>query len=181
MTFRTKLLLISSLTVSGAVALVTGAVSVASRRAFERMDHERRSALLEQFQREVTAQGQEVVRKVERVTSSDAVTRMAIEASRVESDFSLYLNEAQTLAEAQTLDFLDLLKPDQTIISSAHWPARFGYPNDWHIAPNDWKTPEAFLARIPLPDGSAVALAAIRQGTAGDKYVSVVGAKRLDP
>src|SRR5260370_24175157 len=105
---------------------------------------------------------------------------MAIEASRVESDFSLYLNEAQTLAEAQSLDFLDLLKPDQTIISSAHWPARFGYPNDWHIAPDDWKTPEAFLARIPLPDGSAVALAAIRKGTAGEKYVSVVGAKRLD-
>ena len=35
---RTKLLFISSFTVAGAVALVTGAVSISTRRAFERID-----------------------------------------------------------------------------------------------------------------------------------------------
>jgi len=54
-----------------------------------------------------------------------------------------------------TVDFLDVVKNDFTIISSAHWPARFGYQNNWQIAPEDWKATDVFLARIPTPDGSA--------------------------
>ena len=42
MTFRTKLLVITSLSVAGAVALVTGAVALSTRRAFERIDQARR-------------------------------------------------------------------------------------------------------------------------------------------
>src|SRR5689334_6185277 len=60
MKFRTRLLLISGLAVAGAAALVTGAVSVSARRAFERADQTRRDALLEQFQRELDKQGQDV-------------------------------------------------------------------------------------------------------------------------
>jgi signal transduction histidine kinase len=42
-------------------------------------------------------------------------------------------DSAQAEAEAQSLDFLDVVQPDQTIIWSAHWPARFGYKNDWDV------------------------------------------------
>ena len=184
MKFRTRLLLISGLAVAGAVALVTGAVSVSARRAFERAEQTRRDLLLEQFRRELEAQGQEIARKVERVAGSDTVTRIAIEASRREPDYSAWLNEAQMQAETLSLDFLDILGPGGGIVSSAHWPARFGYPNDWvSLPPNaqdDTQPTAAFLARIPGPEGDAVGLIAIREAGPGEAHVYVAGGRRLD-
>ncbi len=131
MKFRTRLLLISGFTLASAVALVTGAVSVSARRAFERADQSRREALLEQFQHQLDAQGREIAREVERVAASDAMTRVAIESQRHEPDYSPWLSEAQNQAEALSLDFLDLLTPDGDIVSSPHGPARLGYKKNW--------------------------------------------------
>ena len=171
MTFRTKLLFISSFTVAGAVALVTGAVSVSTRRAFERVDSERRQALLDQFRGELDAQSKEIARRVGVASSSSNVQEIA--AGNAEYD------RAQAEAEAVSLDFLDVVKPDFSIISSAHWPARFGYQNNWQIAPQDWKTTEVFLTRIPLPEGTAVALVAVRPAPGGRGYVA--GGRRISP
>src|SRR5437879_1825142 len=107
-TFRTKLLLISSLTVTGAVALVTGAASIATRRAFERIDNQRRLALLKQFEHEIEVQGAEVVRAVQRAAASDAVLRVAADASRTEPDFASFYSSAQTVAQTVGLDFIDV-------------------------------------------------------------------------
>ena len=112
MTFRTKLLFISSLTVAGAVALVTGAVAISARRAFERIDQTRREALLDQFRRELDARGQELARQIEQVASSPAIEQII--SGTAEYD------RAQTEAQSQSLDFLDVVQPDLTIISSAH-------------------------------------------------------------
>jgi signal transduction histidine kinase len=168
-TFRTKLLLLTSLTVAGAVALVTGAVSVSTRRAFERIDVTRREALLDQFRRELDARGEELSRRVEQIASSAAIEQ--ISSGTAEYD------RAQAEAQEQSLDFLDVLQPDLTIISSAHWPARFGYKNDWSIAPEDWQGTKSFLARIPLPEGNAVALVSVHS-LPGGKLVA--GGKRLN-
>ncbi len=167
MTFRTKLLFISSFTVAGAVALVTGAVSVSTRRAFERIDRQRREALLDQFRRELDARGQEITERVARAASSTAVQQMIAGSAPYDA--------AQAEAEAQSLDFLDVVRADLTIISSAHWPARFGYPNDWGVA--DWNSAAPFLAEIPLPEGKAVGLLAVRK-TAG---AFIIGGRRLTP
>ena len=78
MTFRTKLLLLTSLTVAGAVALVTGAVAVSTRRAFERIDVARREALLDQFRRELDARGEELSRRVEQIASSAAIEQISL-------------------------------------------------------------------------------------------------------
>jgi two-component system, NtrC family, nitrogen regulation sensor histidine kinase NtrY len=169
-TFRTKLLLLTSLTVAGAVALVTGAVAVSTRRAFERIDVARRGALLEQFRRELDARGEELSRRVELIASSTAIEQISSGAAEYD--------RAQAEAQEQSLDFLDVLQPDLTIISSAHWPARFGYKNDWNIAPEDWQSPKAFLARIPLPEGYAVALVSLRSSPGGKALVA--GGKRLN-
>jgi len=59
-TFRTKLLLISSFSVAGAVALVTGAVLFSARRSFERVDAQRREDLLQQLRRELDARGADI-------------------------------------------------------------------------------------------------------------------------
>jgi two-component system, NtrC family, nitrogen regulation sensor histidine kinase NtrY len=176
MRFRTRLLFILSLTVAGAVALVTGAVSVATRRAFERLDEQQRIALLDQFEREMKAQGAQVSMLVGRAAASDDVLRMSTEAGRREPDFASFYSSAQSLAAAAGLDFLDVTRPDLTILSSAHWPARFGYPNDWAAcSPCDSPTP--FLARIPTQDGgTALGLAAAHAANG----IVVIGARRLD-
>ena len=160
MTFRTKLLLLTSLTVAGAVALVTGAVAVSTRRAFERLDVARREALLEQFRRELDARGEELSRRVEQIASSAAIEQITSGAAEYD--------RAQAEAQEQSLDFLDVLQPDLTIISSAHWPARFGYKNDWNIATGT----KSFLARITLPEGNAVALISVRSSPGGKALVA---------
>ncbi len=177
MTFRTKLLLLSSVTVAGAVALVTGAVSIAARQGFERADGQRRSDLLAQLRRELDARGMEVARQVERAAMSARVQRIA--AGSAEFD------QAQQESVAQDLAFLDVVQPDLTILSSAHWPARFGYKNDWEMAAEDWHASDsqggvAFFARIPVPDGpSVVALIAVRP--TADKKALVAGGRLVDP
>jgi len=172
-TFRTKLLVLSSITVAGAVALVTGAVSIAARQAFERADGQRRSDLLAQLRRELDARGMEVARQVERAAASAGAQRIA--AGSAEFD------QAQQESAAQDLAFLDFVQPDLTILSSAHWPARFGYKNDWEITAEDWQPAgAAFFARIPIPEGrSVVALVAIR--LTPDKKVLVAGGRLIDP
>lgn len=171
MTFRTKLLLISCFTISGAVALVTGAVSISTRRAFERIDTERREALLAQFRAQLDLQSAEIARRMDLAAQSPAVQQIAAGAAEYD--------RAQAEAAVAGLDFLDVVQPDLTIISSAHWPARFGYANDWQIAPEDWHSQDVFLASIPTPDGSATALTTVRP-VAGGKALAA-GGRRLTP
>lgn len=180
MSFRTRLLLFTGFTVAGAATLFTGAVSVSARHAFERADQSRREALLAQFQQELDAQGQVVVRQVERVAASDAAIRLAIESRQRDPDYSAWLDEARMQADTLSLDFLDLTAPDGAIVSSAHWPARFGYPIDW-VSPAADARKNAFLTRVPLSDGgSAVALVAVREADAGDAHAYAAGGMRLD-
>jgi two-component system, NtrC family, nitrogen regulation sensor histidine kinase NtrY len=171
MTFRTKLLLISSFSVAGAVALVTGAVSISERRAFERMDRQRRDELLDQFRKELDSRGAQIAKQMERVAQSTAVEQIAAGNAPYDA--------AQAEAESEGLDFLDVLRPDHSIISSAHWAARFEYKNDWQMAPEDWSADEAFLARIPTPDGEALGLIAVRPVASAQALVA--GGRRLNP
>lgn len=181
MTFRTKLLVITSLTVTGSVALATGAISLWTRLTFERMDLERRQTALRQLQQDLATRGQQVAARVQKAAASETALRVAIEANRPTPDLSLLLNDARTLAEAQSLDFLDLVQPDLSILSSAHWPARFGYRNDWAGAEEARASADPFLTRVPTQDGTAAALAAVRTVNAGEKKILVYGAERLNP
>ncbi|MGD0578977.1 MAG: ATP-binding protein [Bryobacteraceae bacterium] len=180
MTFRTRLLLVTSLTVAGAVALASGAISVWTRRTFERLDQERQQSVLTQFQRDLAARGTALAARVESAAESPIALRAAIEAARPAPDESLLVNSAAELAEAEGLDFADLVQADLTIISSAHWPARFGYQDDWLGAPQDPTAAEPFLTRIPSPEGSTLALAVVRLIHVGGKPLYVAGARQLD-
>jgi two-component system, NtrC family, nitrogen regulation sensor histidine kinase NtrY len=170
-TFRTKLLVLTSITVAGAVALVTGATLCAARQAFEKNDGSRRDQLLQQLQQEFAQRGVDLGRQMVRVAASPVTERIGLEAG----EYDL----AQQEAVAENLDFLDVLRPDLTILSSAHWAAKFGYKNDWQIAPEDWHSTGAFLARIPIPEGGTVP-AQIVVRTTPDKRALVVGGRRID-
>ena len=93
------------------------------------------------------------------------------------NDAAPYLTEAQTLAQDAQLDFLEIVGPDGNIVSSAQWPARFGYPEPAAAKPT--QTP--FLKREELPDGSsALGLFAVRAIHGAEPAVKLVGGKRLD-
>jgi two-component system nitrogen regulation sensor histidine kinase NtrY len=175
MTFRTRLLLIFTLAVVASVAVVEWLVTRTTRQAFERMETQRTDALVAQFRREFARRGQDIVRAVGGIAASDTMVNIAIAP-----DYAPYYSEASSLAAAHGLDLLALATGDGTIISSAEWPARFGYKEDWLTADTDWQARGAFLKREELPDGVALALMAVGTVTAGDRKLYVAGGERLD-
>jgi len=183
LSFRTKLLAVFTLTVVISVGLVAWAVSYMMRDAFERLNSERTAALVAQFQHEFQRRAQEVTRRVEGIANADETLRMAVSLNGAAPDFSSHVDDAAGLATAHQLDFLELIAEDGTIISSAQWPARFGYKEEWitsPTAPRDWVAQGAFLKREELADGVSLALMSVRVMQVGDHRFYVVGGERLD-
>jgi two-component system, NtrC family, nitrogen regulation sensor histidine kinase NtrY len=177
--FRTKIFLSITATVVLAVWIVAAVVSTLVTQSFERRDAQRTAALVTQLQREIDRRGAEVARRVQAAADSEMVERLAVNLGG-QLDTSLYYAQAQTLAQEQSLDFLELVGPDEAIISSAEWPARFGYKEDWLAQPVDWNAQGAFLEKEDLADGSALGLIAVRAVKAGDGMLYVAGGQRLD-
>jgi len=178
LSFGRKLLLVFALTVFLSVGAVTWIVSAVTRRAFERANEAQTAALIAQFRREFRRRGDEVAQRVETIANSEAAIRMALAASRGAADYGAYVNEAKALADNQQLDFLEFVDKRGTILSSAQWPAKFGYKeNSLHPAA---PAKGAFLRQEELPDGAALGLSAIREVEVGDKPLWVIGGRRLD-
>ncbi len=178
MSFGRKLLLVFALTVFLSVGAVTWIVSAVTRRAFERANEAQTAALIAQFRREFRRRGDEVAQRVETIANSEAAIRMALAASRGAADYGAYVNEAKALADNQQLDFLEFVDKRGTILSSAQWPAKFGYKeNSLHPAA---PAKGAFLRQEELSDGAALGLSAIREVEVGDKPLWVIGGRRLD-
>jgi two-component system nitrogen regulation sensor histidine kinase NtrY len=180
MSFRTRLLISFAAAVILTAALVTWIVSSATRTAFERRDDRLTAALVAQFRQEFARRGQEVVQKVERIASAEDTLPMAINLSRRGADYAPYVDRASALAAAHGLDFLELISPSGTIVSSAQFPARFGFPADWVTQVADWKAEGAFLKAEELPNETALALMAVRTVSVGDKNLYIAGGYRLD-
>lgn len=175
MNFLTRLLLIFTVSVVASVALVELLVSASTRERFERLESQRSDALVAQFRSEYERRGQEIARAVNGIAASDTAVNIA-----AAPDYSNYFDEAASLAAGHDLDFLDLVAADGAIISSAEWPARFGYKEDWLTQHPDWKTRGVFLRRVELPDGYTLALMSVGIATAGDRVMYVAGGERLD-
>jgi two-component system nitrogen regulation sensor histidine kinase NtrY len=180
MSFRTKLLVFFTLTIVAAVTLVAWGVSSYTRRAFEQFDRQRTDALVGQFRREYAQRGEEIVHRVQSIADAEATLRMAMDLNRPQADASQYYNDARAIAESQQLDFLDIAGDDGTLISSAEWPARFGYKNDWVVPDQDWNSQGAFLRRVELADTVELGLLAVREVRVGDKRLYLIGGQRLD-
>ena len=179
MSFRRKLLAVFALTVFLSVAAVTWIVSAITRRAFERSNEERTTALVAQFRREFNRRGEDVVQHVQAIADSESVTRMALALAQGSPDYSAYVTEARNIAENQQLDFLEFVNSEGTIVSSAQWPAKFGYKYSplqaIQSAPKD-----AFLKQAELPENATLALSAVRAVGAGERPLYVIGGRRVD-
>jgi signal transduction histidine kinase len=177
MTFRIRLLLSFAAAVILTATLVTWVAAVRTRRALEERDDQRTAALAAQLRREFQRRGQEVADRVQGIAAAEGTLRIAIESSRADADLAPFVNHAQSLAAAHGLDFLELIAHDGTIVSSAQWPARFGYKAAWvPDAPSD----SAFLRSEELPEERALALLAVRAVSAGERNLYIAGGQRLD-
>jgi signal transduction histidine kinase len=176
MSLRQKLLLLFSLTVAAAVAAVAWTVLLRVRHVFEQRDQEETALFVSQFQREFQLKSTEVASAVERLAASERARAMAFELAQ-SGDAAPYLTEAQTMAQDAQLDFLEIVGPDGAVVSSAQWPARFGYPEP--AVAGAQQTP--FLKREDLPDGStALGLFAVRAIGGVSPAVRLMGGARLD-
>jgi signal transduction histidine kinase len=198
MSFRKKLLLLFAATVLVCVAVISISVYSTIRRSFEQADQDRANAVAAQFRSEFQRRGSEVARKVESAAASETVQRIALDMNRGDADPSEYVGEARSLASQQRLDFLELVDARGTILSSAQWQAKFGYPEAaipqaaisavlTPGAPNSEAAPQAstvpagpFLKREELPDGASLGLFAVRVARVGEQPLYVIGGERLD-
>jgi two-component system nitrogen regulation sensor histidine kinase NtrY len=176
MSFRKRLLLLFALTIALVVALSSSVVWVMLRRSFERANEERAEGLTAQFRGEFARRGEEVARRVGAVASGEAVGRIALELNRGEADRGLYVDTAGELAAGQHLDFLELIDDQGVIVSSAQWPAKFGYKKTdvvWSAGPG------AFLRREEVADGVQLGLFSMRAVQVGEKPLYVLGGQTL--
>jgi signal transduction histidine kinase len=180
MTFRTRLMLAFAVAVCATAILVSYAISSTTTAAFERLDDQQTRALAAQFQREFEWRSREVTRRLDAIASSEPVRHLAADLARTGADTAPYVDLASSLAREQDLDFLELLDRDASIISSAHYPARFGYRKEWVLERTDWKARGAFVDTEELPDSQPAALLAVRIVSPGDSPLYLIGGRRLD-
>jgi signal transduction histidine kinase len=180
MTFRTKLLIVSAATAAAAVAIVGLVAGAAVQQAFDRTEEQRVAATLEQFRREMSRQEAGVVRQVERLAESGSIRRLALELNRGEADLAAYVNEAAALASSLDLDLASIVAGDGAIISSAHWPARFGYKDETIARLGQSGELKPVLRLEELPGGVVLALVAVRTVRLGDRHFFVAAGTRLD-
>jgi two-component system, NtrC family, nitrogen regulation sensor histidine kinase NtrY len=176
MNLRQKILLMFSLTVILAVGAVAWTVSVRVRSLFEGIDRDRTTALVNQFLHEYQRRADEVAQRVDRMTKDERVTRMAYDLAHG-GDAALYLTEAGTLVQEYQLDYVELVQADGSIVSSAQWPAHFGYKEP--AIANIGQAP--FLKEETLGgEHSETGLFAVRGVPGAEGAVDIVAGERLD-
>ncbi len=179
MNFRQRLTLAFSLTVLLCITAVAWIIFALARRALEQANEVSSAALIAQFHHEFDRQKDDVARRIEAIAASDAVLRIAV-ANANQTDAAnpgAYLNDAKNIAQSQRLDFLEFVNGEKKIISSAQWPAKFGYQSDSvpAVIPAS-----AFLQPQELPDGSALGLVAVREIQNAGQPFYVIGGKKID-
>jgi len=180
LSLRARLLLVFGGIVVVTVALVSYAVSVGARKAFQDIDKQRTLAIIKQFDREFQLQGATLSSRTSAIARSEQVRTMALALASTASDPAPYLNLAPSLASEQQLDFLELLSHNGTIISSAQWPARFGLQESWVPGTADWNNQPAFLKYEETPQGNQLAQVSVRELREGDRTFYVVAGRRID-
>src|SRR5215467_10466603 len=180
MSVKTKLLLLVSLSIAASVVAVALLIEQRTHQAFRLIEKERTAGLVHQFQSEFNHEGDEITHGVETIANTDSMLRTVIELSLGATDYAAHVNEAAAYATAQRLDFLDLIAPDGTIISSYHWPARFGYKETWFLEPPKPLPAQAFLKHLETSQGAVLALVCVRPVRTHGSNFYLIGGRKLD-
>ena len=182
MMFRRKLLMVFALTVFLSVAAVAWLVSAVTRRAFDRSEDERTAALRHAVSARIQPPGRAMWRGGwRRLRRQKWRSRMALALNRAWRMRGHILNWRRHGAENNRLDFLGVCaKAMARIVSSAQWPAKFGYAGRRCRQLCRVADQGAFLKQEELQDGTALGLFAVRATRAGERPVYVIGGRRLD-
>jgi len=180
MKLRTKLILFTVTAICGSLGVLAWSVNRFLRQQLEERQAQESATLTEQFRREFKHNGDEVAYALQGIAEAEGTLRMAIDLSRAQSDPSVYARDAQAIANSRQLDFLEFYGDDGTLISSAQWPGRTGFKNEWVTQQTDWNHLEAFPARVELPDKTDLGLLAVRMVNVGEKKLYIAGGRRLD-
>jgi two-component system nitrogen regulation sensor histidine kinase NtrY len=175
MSLRQKMLLMFSLTVVLAVAAVAWTVSARVRLLFEDLDRARTTALVNQFLREYQRRSDDVAQRVDRLAKDERVTRIAYDLGHG-GDAALYLTEAGSLAQEYQLDYLELVQSGGGIVSSAQWPAHFGYKEP---AVADAGQPSFLKEEISDNERSETGLFAVRTVPGAESALYIVAGEKL--
>jgi len=161
------------------VGAVAWLIEESAHEAFRQVETERTAALVNQFRLQFNHEGEEITRGVEAIANSDAMLRTVADLANG-ADFANYVSEANSPAAIQRLDFLDLISPDGTIISSAHWPARFGYKQRWFLDRGTPLPQQAFLKHVEIsPERSELAMLCLRTLHTHGANFYLIGGRRL--
>lgn len=177
MSFRRRLLLMFAVTVVLSVTIVSAIVLLMARKAFDRTNDEQTSALVAQFTQEFTRRGEEVAKRLQAAATTPEAAHIAIAAARPSPQYNIFVDDAQAIAQIEQLDFLEFVDDRGTIVSSAQWPAKFGY-QETSVSRSPPGTP--FLKEEEMASGAALGLFSMRSIPAGDRKLYVIGGIRLD-
>ncbi|HVH87820.1 MAG TPA: ATP-binding protein [Terriglobales bacterium] len=180
MSLRWRLLLIFGGIVVVTVGLIAYVATVGARKAFHSFEDKQAYAIKGQLDKEFELQGQTLALEAEAIARSQQIRNMALALSAPGGDAAPYLNLAATLASEQRLDYLDILGPDGTIISSAEWPARFGVREEWVATVPNWQEQQPFLREQETAQGKGLALLVVREVTGTDRTFYVVAGRHID-
>jgi len=176
---KTKLLLLVTISITASVGAAAWLIETRAHEAFRQVEEERTATLVSQFRREFEHEGDEIIRGVETTAGSDQMLRTTSELANG-AEYANYVNEAATYAATQRLDFLDLIAPDGAIISSAHWPARFGYKQRWFLDRPGPMPDRAFLKHVETQQGSVLAMLCLRAVRIHGLNFYLIGGRKLD-
>ena len=180
MKLRSKLAIFSVTVLAGSLGVLAVGVDRFVRQQFGEQQRQQSGTLITQFRKEFAHRGDELVYALEGIAEAEGTLRMAIDLSRAQADPSLYAHDALGIASSRQLDFLEIAADDGTLISSAQWPARIGFKNDWVTQRSDWNEQGAFLARVEMPDKVELGLLAVRTVNVGAKKLYLIGGRKLD-
>src|SRR4029077_9095945 len=180
MKLRTKLLIFAVTVLAGSLGILAWGVDRFVRQQFEQEHKQQSDTLATQFRRDFAHRADDVVYALQGIAEAEGPLRMTIDLSRPQADPSLYAHDARGIATSRQLDFLEMVADDGTLISSAQWPARIGFKNDWVTQQADWNQRGAFLARVELPDKVELGLLSVRSVNVGEKKLYLIGGRRLD-
>ena len=181
MTLRARLFALVAALVAFTTVAVTLAMSASARTAFAALDEQRTLALVADIQREVASRGEEAVRQLERIAEGEQFRRLALDLGMPGTDRSQYVRDAGAIAAAHGLEVLDIVAADGTIISSAHWPARFGYPHPWVTSGDAASASQGtFLRTVETPQGIVLAALAVRGVMTGGGNIILAAGRTLD-
>lgn len=174
MSFRWKIFLGIAVSVAAVVWLVVFLVSSSLTQVFEAREKRLTATLSAQFEREFARRGRELQARLKALASTQRVLEIP-----GQTDYAPLVDAAGALSEGLGFDFFEIVATDGSIISSAHWPARFGYKEDWILQPN--RSGKPFVRLEELPNQSKqLALFAVERAFSGSNYVLLAGGVRLD-